>query len=184
MLTSTSRCRLRAAGLQARFKHTVRVILTDNVGEKQSGEVLHVSAGYARNKLIPKKLALYAIAQNFDRLGRKDPDIETDEERRQRLIQMAADEANVDLVAANILEKYLRNKHVSGVMQVGRIMMLLLLLLLFSAVLFCGLKTKHFRAHIILQLGYNLAQCRPRQRRSLPWYGRRESGPTEAVQAT
>lgn len=112
MLSSTSRS-LRLPGFQARFKHTVRVILTQNVGEKQAGEVLHVSAGYARNMLIPKKMALYAIADNFERLGRKDPDIETEEERRQRLIQMAADEANVELIAANILQKYLRNKLVS-----------------------------------------------------------------------
>jgi hypothetical protein len=66
------------------------------------------------NLLIPKKMALYAIAENFDRLGRKDPDIETAEERRERLEQMAADEANVELIAANVLQKYLRNKVVSA----------------------------------------------------------------------
>lgn len=129
MLSSTS-CSFRLPGFQARFKHTVRVILTQNVGEKQAGEVLHVSAGYARNMLIPKKMALYAIADNFERLGRKDPDIETEEERRQRLIQMAADEANVELIAANILQKYLRNKLVSGPI-ILRTMMLLSLLYAF-----------------------------------------------------
>jgi ribosomal protein L9 len=105
---------LRSQTFHARFKHTVRVILTQNVGEHQAGEVLHVSAGHAGNLLIPKKMALYAIAENFDRLGRKDPDIETAEERRERLEQMAADEANVELIAANVLQKYLRNKVVSA----------------------------------------------------------------------
>jgi ribosomal protein L9 len=69
-----------------------------------------VKAGYARNYLIPNKLALYAIAENFARLGLTDPAIETPEERRDRLAREAADEANVDLIAANVLQKYLRNK--------------------------------------------------------------------------
>jgi hypothetical protein len=99
--------------LRRRQKHTVRVILTQDVGEDKSGEVLHVSAGYARNLLIPKKMALYAIAENFERLGKTDPEIETPEEQKVRLAQEAADEANVDLIAANILRKYLRNKAVS-----------------------------------------------------------------------
>mmetsp|Transcript_16669 Transcript_16669/g.27631 ORF Transcript_16669/g.27631 Transcript_16669/m.27631 type:complete len:219 (+) Transcript_16669:165-821(+) len=98
--------------LRRQHKHTVRVILTQDVGENQSGEVMHVSAGYARNLLIPKKKALYAIADNFERLGKTDPDIETAEERKQRLAQEAADEANVDLIASNLLQKYLRNKMV------------------------------------------------------------------------
>lgn len=96
-----------------RNKHTVRVILTQDVGENQAGEVMHVKAGYARNMLIPKKMALYAIEANFERLGKKDPDIETPEERKERLAQEAANEANVELIASNLLRKYLRNKVVS-----------------------------------------------------------------------
>jgi hypothetical protein len=99
--------------LRRRQKHTVRVILTQDVGDNQSGDVLHVSAGHARNLLVPKKMALYAIAENFERLGKTDPDIETVEERKERMAQEAADDANVDLIAANILQKYLRNKSVS-----------------------------------------------------------------------
>lgn len=99
--------------LGRRQKHTVRVILTENVGDNQSGDVLHVKAGYARNFLVPKKMALYAIQENFERLGKKDPEIETPEERKERFAQEAADGANVDLIAANILQKYLRNKKVS-----------------------------------------------------------------------
>lgn len=106
--------------LRRQQKHTVRVILMETVGENQAGEVMHVSAGYARNKLIPKKMALYAIAENFERLGKTDPDIETAEERKKRLAQEAADEANVELVAANILQKYLRNKVVSNRISVWR----------------------------------------------------------------
>ena len=115
MLSSTVRKSntLRSSGFQIRLKHSVRVILTQDVGENQSGAVLTVSAGYARNLLIPKKMALYAISENFERLGQTDPAIETDAERLERLAQAAADEANVDLIAANILLKYLRTKVVS-----------------------------------------------------------------------
>jgi ribosomal protein L9 len=97
------------------LKHTVRIILVDDLptGKAYRGDVIHVAAGYMRNYLFPKKIALYATPQNFERLGRKDPDSETAEERRQRLERMASDELNEDLKAANLLTKYLNGKMVS-----------------------------------------------------------------------
>ena len=105
-----------------RFKHTVRIILKEdlpdhnNSGEPATaaaGEVIHVKAGYARNYLIPQKIALYATPANFERLGMKDPDLETPEEKRLRLERELRDESDEDLKAANLLRHYLRNKVVS-----------------------------------------------------------------------
>jgi ribosomal protein L9 len=104
--------------LHLRWKHTVRVILTETIDSHRSkGDVLNVSAGFARNYLIPKKKALYAIPENFQRLGLKDTSIETLEERQLRLTKEAADAGNVDLIAANVLNKYLQNKTVSNPIQ-------------------------------------------------------------------
>ena len=76
-----------------------------------------VKAGYARNFLVPKKMALYATPENFARLGVADPEAETMEEKRARLAAEAAveedEEAAADLRAADILKHYLRNKVVS-----------------------------------------------------------------------
>jgi ribosomal protein L9 len=94
--------------------HSVRVILTADIdgGEGYKGDVLSVSAGYARNKLIPQKLALYAIPENFERLGMKDPDLETVEERRERLERekQLAEEGGEEAKQADLLKHYLRNK--------------------------------------------------------------------------
>lgn len=119
---SSSSLLLRACRLQSplscqaqRWKHTVRIILTEDLptGAAYKGDVIHVKAGYARNYLIPQKIALYAIPDNFLRLGRKDPDSESQEERRLRLEREASDELNEDLKASNLLSKYLKNKTVS-----------------------------------------------------------------------
>lgn len=98
-----------------RLKHTVRIILVHDLptGKAYKGDVIHVAAGYMRNYLLPKKIALYATPQNFERLGRTDPESETADERRQRLERMASDELNEDLKAANLLTKYLNGKMVS-----------------------------------------------------------------------
>lgn len=97
--------------------HSVRVILTADIdgGEGYKGDVLSVSAGYARNKLIPQKLALYAIPENFERLGMKDPDSETAEERRERLERekQLAEEGGEEAKQADLLKHFLRNKVVS-----------------------------------------------------------------------
>jgi ribosomal protein L9 len=98
-----------------RFAHSVRVILTHDIGEgegKYKGDVVHVRAGFARNHLIPKKLALYATGDNFKRLGMSDPDSETVEERRERLERerQLAEQGGEELRAADLLRHYLRNK--------------------------------------------------------------------------
>ena len=97
---------------QQRHTHTVRVILQDDLpnGKAYSGDVLHVAAGYARNFLIPQKKALYATRQNFARLGMKDPDMETPEERQARLARERLEGEDEDLKAADLLKNYLRNK--------------------------------------------------------------------------
>jgi ribosomal protein L9 len=95
-----------------RAKHTVRVILQQDLpqGQAYSGDVRHVAAGYARNYLIPQKMALYATRQNFARLDIKDPEQETAEERKERLARERLASEDQDLKAANILKNYLRNK--------------------------------------------------------------------------
>ena len=102
-----------------RYGHTVRIILKEDLpdGRGYSGDVMTVKAGYARNYLVPKKMALYATPENFVRLGVTDPEAETIEEKRARLAAEAAaeedEEAAADLRAADLLKHYLRNKVVS-----------------------------------------------------------------------
>jgi len=98
-----------------RFKHQVRVILTRDLPEGQmrgmyAGEVHNVAAGYARNYLVPKKMAVYATPLNFERCGLVDPAIAAKEEAAQQ--KLAGDEDDEDLKAADILRRYLRNKTV------------------------------------------------------------------------
>lgn len=77
-----------------------------------AGEVHNVAAGYARNYLIPKKMAVYATPRNFERCGLIDPDISAREEEAEAKKSDGDEEENVDLKAADILRKYLRNKSV------------------------------------------------------------------------
>lgn len=98
---------------QHRCVHTtVRIIVTQDVsdGKLYTGDIASVSAGYARNFLIPKKKAVYATRQNFARLQIKDPDLETVDERRLRLEREALAGDDKDLKAADLLKVYLRNK--------------------------------------------------------------------------
>eukprot|EP00568_Trieres_chinensis_P006216 CAMPEP_0183308010 /NCGR_PEP_ID=MMETSP0160_2-20130417/19689_1 /TAXON_ID=2839 ORGANISM="Odontella Sinensis, Strain Grunow 1884" /NCGR_SAMPLE_ID=MMETSP0160_2 /ASSEMBLY_ACC=CAM_ASM_000250 /LENGTH=263 /DNA_ID=CAMNT_0025471747 /DNA_START=11 /DNA_END=802 /DNA_ORIENTATION=- len=98
--------------------HTVRVILKEDLpdGKGYSGDIMKVRAGYARNYLIPKKMALYAIPENFERLGIKDPEGGTMEERRARKAKLAAEkeamegEGAAEARAADLLRQYLRKK--------------------------------------------------------------------------
>ena len=71
-----------------------------------------MAAGYARNYLIPKKMAVYATPRNFERCGLVDPDIAAKEEEAEAKKSDGDEEENVDLKAADILRKYLRNKSV------------------------------------------------------------------------
>lgn len=80
-----------------------------------AGEVAHVTAGYARNFLIPQKYGLYATRENFANLGIKDPEKESVAEKRVRLAREEASRALLfdrDLKEAERLKKYLRNKKV------------------------------------------------------------------------
>jgi len=96
--------------------HTVRIIVREDLqhGKAYEGDVIHVKAGYARNFLIPQKKAVYATRQNFEKLGMKDPDQETLEERKARLEREVLAGDDEDLKAADILRYYLRNKVVSS----------------------------------------------------------------------
>ena len=95
--------------------HTVRIIVKEELphGKAYKGDVIHVKAGYARNFLIPQKKAVYATRQNFEKLGMKDPDQETLEERKARLEREALATDDEDMKAADLLRYYLRNKVVS-----------------------------------------------------------------------
>jgi ribosomal protein L9 len=114
---------------QVRQKHQVRVIVTRDLPEGQmrgvyAGEVHDVSAGYARNYLVPGKFAIYATPRNFNRCGLVDPIISAKEEEEEKkaaavTMKQAADtdnkvddEGNIDLHAADVLRRYLRNKSV------------------------------------------------------------------------
>ncbi len=100
-----------------RWGHTVRLIALEDLphGKAYKGDVLTVKAGYARNHLVPQKLALYATPQNFEKLGIVDPDFETEEERIARLQRESNMTATEDryLKDADLLKKYLKNKVVS-----------------------------------------------------------------------
>lgn len=80
-------------------------------GKAYKGEVVNVKPGFARNHLIPQKFAVYATAQNFEKFGMTDPDLETEAERKERLAREAmSDESAEELKAADILKLYMRNK--------------------------------------------------------------------------
>jgi len=75
-----------------------------------AGEVHNVAAGYARNYLVPKKMAVYATPVNFERTGLVDPEIAEKEEAAAQML--LGDDVDEDLRAADVLKKYLRNKSV------------------------------------------------------------------------
>lgn len=75
-----------------------------------AGEVHHVAAGYARNYLLPKKLAVYATPANFERCGVVDPDIVAMEKAMEA--KAMGDEEAENLKWADLLRRYLRNKTV------------------------------------------------------------------------
>ena len=104
-----------------RYKHQVRVIVTKDLPDGQmrgvyAGEVHNVAAGYARNYLIPGKMAAYATPRNFERSGIIDPEILAKEELASSVID--DDEDNEDLKAADLLRRYLRNKTVKMIRNV------------------------------------------------------------------
>lgn len=91
--------------------HQVRIIVRQDLphGKGYKDDVLMVKAGYARNFLIPKKMAVYASRDKFQLLGINDPNQETNEQRQERL-QREASADDKDLKAFDMLKQYLRNK--------------------------------------------------------------------------
>jgi len=94
--------------------NTVRLIALEDLphGKAYKGDVVTVKAGFARNYLIPQKMALYATPQNFVRLNMVDPDYETEEQRFIRLQKESNMTATEDkyLKESDLLKKYLKNK--------------------------------------------------------------------------
>merc|ERR1712062_475122 len=88
-----------------RFKHTVRVILIEDIPEihAYSGEVHIVKAGYARNFLIPSRKAVYAIPKNFKRRGIVNSLVSKSSKQFSK-------EETVDIRAAEFLRFYLQSK--------------------------------------------------------------------------
>ena len=100
-----------------RWGHTVRLIALEDLphGKAYEGDVVRVKAGYARNYLIPQKKAVYATAQNFERLSIVDPEVETEEQRIARLKRESSMNKQEEefLKQSDVLKKYLKNKVVS-----------------------------------------------------------------------
>src|SRR6478752_5954478 len=61
----------------------------DNVGRR--GEIVKVADGYARNYLLPRKLALLATAGNKQRIEREREKFETREAEEMKVAQAMAD---------------------------------------------------------------------------------------------
>src|SRR6266852_3121379 len=71
----------------------------DNLGRR--GEVVKVADGYARNFLLPRKLALKATEGNKKQIERERGKFEAKEAEEQKVAQAVADRmANVDIVIA------------------------------------------------------------------------------------
>jgi large subunit ribosomal protein L9 len=71
----------------------------DNLGRR--GEVVKVAAGYARNYLLPRKLALLATAGNKKQIERERTKFEAKEADEQKVAQAMADRlANIEIVIA------------------------------------------------------------------------------------
>jgi hypothetical protein len=97
---------------------TIRLIALQDLphGKAYKGDVVNVKAGYARNFLIPKKLATYATPQNFEKYEIVDPNFESEEERKARLLleSSMSEKDERSLRESDLLKKYLRTKVVSG----------------------------------------------------------------------
>lgn len=100
---------------QHRWGHTVRIILTTDLGEGKGyeGDVISVRAGYARNFLIPQKKALYATPENFTKLNIVDPELDSKAANKSVVEEEGEMETSQDQKEADTLRHYLRNKIVS-----------------------------------------------------------------------
>jgi len=71
----------------------------DNLGRR--GEVVKVANGYARNYLLPRKLALLATEGNKQRIERERAKFETREAEEKKVVEAMAERlANIDVVIA------------------------------------------------------------------------------------
>lgn len=151
---------------QHRFAHTVRIICCQDLpnGAASRHQVTQVKAGYARNYLLPQKLAVYATRANFDKFNLVDPELETLEQRRARQAAAAAKDDDVEAHAADILRRYLAHKTVRLVAIVD---------------ILCD-----YHSHTLsLETAQDLAQRRGGNVHLTARHGRCQGGPTEAGQA-
>ena len=113
MLSSISQHVFKCTRVQStvkRFGHSVRIILLEDLPPRgYAKDTITVKAGYARNKLIPHKIALYATPQNFERVGIVDPLLLEAEKKE---AESLSDQETADKYAAFVLDKYLKNKKV------------------------------------------------------------------------
>lgn len=96
----------------------VRMIVQEDLPHNRAyvGDVVNVKAGYARNYLLPKKMAVYATHHNFRKLGIQDTDHDDDHDDRETATAAASSPSSSedqDLKAADLLKNYLKNKTVS-----------------------------------------------------------------------
>lgn len=95
--------------------HTVRIIVIDDIpgGRGYKNDILEVKAGFARNYLIPQKMAVYATRQNFRKYELDDPILIEKDPNFIREKAKNTLEVDLDLKASDLLRYYLRNKIVS-----------------------------------------------------------------------
>lgn len=109
---------------QVRWGRTVRIILQNDLpsGKGYAGDVMEVKAGYARNHLIPQKIAYYATPENFERFNITDPLLlkkdglskeEEEEDGKEDKVEVSEDQKEADR-----LRKYLKNKTVSNLLTI------------------------------------------------------------------
>jgi ribosomal protein L9 len=99
--------------INVRHGHTVRIIAIKDMGPKfYTNDVVTVRAGYARNYLIPQKIAVYATRENFKKRNLVDPQLETAEEKKLRLLRESENVEDQNKKEADRLRKYLLNKSV------------------------------------------------------------------------
>jgi ribosomal protein L9 len=99
--------------INVRHGHTVRIIAIKDMGPKfYTNDVVTVKAGYARNYLIPQKIAVYATRENFKKRNLVDPQLETAEEKKLRLLRESENVEDQNKKEADRLRKYLLNKSV------------------------------------------------------------------------
>jgi hypothetical protein len=90
--------------------HSVKIVLKEDMpnGKGYAGDIVTVKAGYARNYLVPQKIAFYATADNISKYGSD----KSEEDVQKDAAKSAEREASAEKTAAIILRKYLKEKEV------------------------------------------------------------------------